>query len=133
VYPPNHRLVFDCGMEADFVLSFKAVPWPVAKTNISLSTYKPIDGYATSVGTQSSTRGILRIAACLGVAGLPPDHQSVNVVQLWRSGAPALLDWLRPSYGSRRTLAPPADSLAAHSAEMICVELLSHDELAPSS
>lgn len=60
---------------------------------------------------------------------LPHYHQSVNVVQLWRSGAPALLDWLRPSYGSRRTLAPPADSPAAHSAEMICVELLSHDDL----
>jgi hypothetical protein len=66
------------GWEADFVLNFKAVPWPVAKTNISLSTCKSVDGYATSVGTQSSTRGILRVAAGWGVAGLPPDHQSGN-------------------------------------------------------
>ena len=42
--------------------------------------YEPIDGYIPSAGTQSSTRGIFRIATRWGIpAGLPSDHQSVYI------------------------------------------------------
>jgi len=67
------------GWEPDFILSFRVMPWPVAKTNIYPVNVQT-DQWLGNLGrcTQSSTRGILRTAACWGVAGLPRDHQSVS-------------------------------------------------------
>ena len=78
VHSPSHRLKFDGGMGIRFHTEFQGLSWPVPQANIYPAKVRTDRWLPPSAGTQSSTRGILRIVTRWGIAaGLPPDHQSV--------------------------------------------------------